>query len=333
VLGLEFASRRSAVLAPERLPRTLRLQAAGALSVAARLASDRGASESAAAGDDERRRFVSTVAHELRTPLTGLSGYLDLLLGDRSADPAIHTEFLERSRRIVESMTELVNDLLEMSRIEAGSLDLLESSFSLADILAATRDALEPVAAARGIALDVRMPSRLRTALGDRRATERIIVNLAGNAVKYSTVGGRVEVAAAFDGPVALVVVRDTGTGIPWADRERIFERFARLDKHRPLPGTGLGLPIARDLAHLMGGEIGLVSREGVGSTFCLAMPGPTHPDPATVTEALMRLLADEEAQPAPEAQPADADAGSPPSDAPGPSVIHRSGAAPANGG
>lgn len=353
MLGLDFASRRSARLAGDRLPPPLLRQAAGALTVAARLVSDHDASQSAAAGDDERRRFVSTVAHELRTPLTGLSGYLDLLLEDRGADPAIRTEFLERCRRIVESMAELVNDLLELSRIEAGSLDLADESISLAEVLVAARDALEPVAASAGVAMDVRVPSRLRAARGDRRAAQRIVLNLVGNAVKYTPAGGRVEVEAIFDGPAALVVVRDTGPGIPESERDRVFERFARLDLHRPMPGTGLGLPIARDLACLMGGDIGLASRLGVGSTFCLALPGPTRPDPEVVAMTLARVVADESTRLAATPAPPDADAadaaeaagavdtgraedaggaaeaGSPPSQPSAARVIHRSGRAP----
>jgi signal transduction histidine kinase len=326
VLGLEFASRRTARLAADRLPPTLLRQAAGALSVATRIVSDRDVSRSAAAGDEERKRFVSTVAHELRTPITGLSGYLDLLLDDRGADPAIRAEFLERSRRIVESMGELVNDLLEMSRIEAGSLELAVAPFPLADVLADARDALEPIAASAGVDLDVRLPSRLRAARGDRRAAARIVLNLVSNAVKYTPAGGRVEVEAIFDGPVALVAVRDTGEGIPEPERERVFERFARLDRHRPLPGTGLGLPIARELASLMGGDIGLASVVGVGAVFCLALPGPTRPDTATVAAALARVVADEAARLGRSTPPpAAADAGSPPSGPSGPRVIHRS--------
>jgi signal transduction histidine kinase len=324
VLGLDFASRRSALLASDRLPVPLLRQAAGAIAVAIRLASDHDAARGAAAGDDERRRFVSTVAHELRTPLTGLSGYLDLLLEDRGADPSIRAEFLERSRRIVESMGELVNDLLEMSRIESGSLALASASFPLADILVAALDALEPVAAAAGVDLSVRVPSRMRAAHGDRRAAERIVLNLVGNAVKYTPAGGRVDVEAVFDGPAALVIVRDTGPGIPESEQERVFERFARLDRHRPMPGTGLGLPIARDLARLMGGDIGLASREGVGSAFCLTLPGPAGLAPDAVAAVLRRVVAVELTRLA--SSPDPAGAGSPPSHTSGPGVIHRSG-------
>jgi signal transduction histidine kinase len=192
-------------------------------------------------------------------------------------------------------MAELVNDLLEVSRIEAGSIELSETTVPLADVLVAARDQVEPTAVARGVGLAIRPPSRLRVAFGDRRAIERIVVNLVGNAVKYTESGGRVDVDVAPDGLVALVVVRDTGAGIAPEDRGRVFERFARLDRHRSLPGTGLGLSIARDLSRLMGGDIGLASRPGAGSAFILALPGPTRPDPAAVAAALARAVVAEQ--------------------------------------
>jgi signal transduction histidine kinase len=295
LVGLDLRSARIAARVGERLPLILREQAAGFLVIATRVAD--GARERArtSAAEVERRRFVSTVAHELRTPLTGLSGYLDLLLADPLADPAIREEFIERSRRIVESMAELVNDLLEVSRIEAGSIELSEGTVPLADVLVAARDQIEPVAAGRAVELAIRPPSRLRVAFGDRRAIERIVVNLVGNAVKYTEPGGHVDVDVAPDGTVALIVVRDTGSGIAPEDRERVFERFARLDRHRSLPGTGLGLPIARDLARLMGGDIALASQPGAGSAFVLALPGPTRPDAVTVAAALERAVVGEQ--------------------------------------
>ncbi|MCU0505184.1 MAG: HAMP domain-containing histidine kinase [Chloroflexi bacterium] len=295
LIGLDLRSGRAAARVGERLPLILREQAAGFLVIATRVADGTRERARASAAETERRRFASTVAHELRTPLTGLAGYLDLLLADPLADPAIREEFIERSRRIVESMAELVNDLLEVSRIEAGSLELSEGTVPLADVLVAARDQLEPVAAVRGVGLAIRPPSRLRVAFGDRRAIERIVVNLVGNGVKYTEEGGRVDVDVAPDGTVALVVVRDTGAGIAPEERARVFERFARLDRHRSLPGTGLGLSIARDLARLMGGDIGLASRPGVGSAFILALPGPTRPDAAAVGAALERAVAGEQ--------------------------------------
>ncbi len=295
LIGLDFRNTRAASRAGERLPLILREQAAGFLVIATRVADSTRERARAAAAEGERRRFASTVAHELRTPLTGLAGYLDLLLADPLADPAIREEFIERSRRIVESMAELVNDLLEVSRIEAGSIELSEGTVPLADVLVAVRDQVEPVAASRGVDLSIRPPSRLRVAFGDRRAVERIVVNLVGNAVKYTGPGGHVDVDVAPDGMVALVVVRDNGAGIAPEDRARVFERFARLDHHRSLPGTGLGLPIARDLARLMDGDIGLASQPGVGSAFVLALPGPTRPDAAAVAAALERAVAAEQ--------------------------------------
>jgi signal transduction histidine kinase len=295
LIGLDLRSARAAARASERLPQILREQAAGFLILATRVADGARERTRTTSAEVERRRFASTVAHELRTPLTGLAGYLDLLLADPLVDSAIREEFIERSRRIVESMTELVNDLLEVSRIEAGSVELSSGTVPLADVLTAVRDLVEPVAAGRGVGLAIRPPSRLRVAFGDRRAVERIAVNLVSNAVKYTEPGGRVDVDVAPDGMVALVVVRDTGSGIAPEDRPRVFERFARLDRHRSLPGTGLGLPIARDLAHLMGGDIGLASRPGTGSAFVLALPGPTRPDATAVATALERAVAAEQ--------------------------------------
>lgn len=294
VIGLDLRSARAAARAGERLPEILREQAAGFLLISVRVADAARQRAHDAAADVERNRFASTVAHELRTPLTGLGGYLDLLLADPSGDQAIRAEFLERSRRIVDSMTELVNDLLEVSRIEAGSIELTVGPVPLADVLAAVREQIEPVAAATEVSLQIHQPSRLRVANGDRRAIERIAVNLVGNAVKYAEPGGHVEVDSALDGPVALMTVRDTGSGIEPEDQARIFERFTRLARHRAMSGTGLGLPIARDLARLMGGEIGLASVVGSGTTFVLALPGPTRPDPGAVAAALDRAVAAE---------------------------------------
>ncbi len=295
LIGLDLRSARAAARAGERLPQILREQAAGFLILATRVADGARERTRTTSVEVERRRFASTVAHELRTPLTGLGGYLDLLLADPLGDPVIREEFIERSRRIVESMTELVNDLLEVSRIEAGSIELSEGTVPLADVLTAVRDQLEPVATGRGVDLAIRPPSRLRVAFGDRRAVERVVVNLVSNAVKYTEPGGRVDVDVAPDGMVALVIVRDTGSGIPPEDRPRVFERFARLDRHRSLSGTGLGLPIARDLAHLMDGDIGLASQPGAGSAFVLALPGPTRPDATAVAAALERAVAAEQ--------------------------------------
>ncbi len=266
-----------------------------ALSIASSRAADDRERAELRARDAERTRFVSMVAHELRTPLTGLGGYLDLLLDGRVTDPGVEREFLERSRRMTEGMAELVGDLLEMSRIEAGSLGLTIAPFSLAEACSHVLDVLMPIADAAGLRLARALPPRLRPATGDRRRVEQIVTNLVANAIKYTPRGGLVELEARAGPAASFVMVRDDGPGITIQDRARIFEPFVRLDGHERITGTGLGLPIARDLARAMRGDLGAASVAGTGSTFVLALPGAAQRDPDAITAALAAVLEVEE--------------------------------------
>jgi signal transduction histidine kinase len=295
VLGFEFDSPAKAGRLEERLPEGLARHAGVALAVAtAQLAVEREATM-LQARDAERDRFVSTVAHELRTPLTGLRGYLDLIIDGKVDDPAVEREFLARSRAIVGSMAELVGDLLELSRLESGTLELEIAPFSVAEAAGHVAASLLPIAIEGDIHLATDLPPRLRSATGDRRRVEQILTNLAGNALKFTPAGGTVEVVATFDGPVAVMVVRDDGPGVEPADRSRIFERFERLAAHEAVAGTGLGLPIARDLARQMGGDLDVASVPGSGSAFVLVLAGPTPVGEDALAAALDRALADEE--------------------------------------
>ena len=296
-VALGFSFRRAADVehVADRLPPTMARHAAVALSlVTSQLATER---ELAAlrAREAERTTFVSTVAHELRTPLTGLRGYLELILGGQVDDPAVERDFLERSRSIVGSMGELVGDLLELSKLESGTLGLEIGPFSLAEAGGQVAAGLLPIAIERGIHLTTALPPRLRVATGDRRRVEQILTNLAANALKFTPSGGHVEIEAGFDGLVAVVTVRDDGAGIPDDDRARIFERFHRMAGHERITGTGLGLPIARDLARRMDGDLDVASVPGAGSGFILVLPGPADVAPDLVSTALARALAREE--------------------------------------
>jgi signal transduction histidine kinase len=287
-LGFSFREPVQAEVLAERLPPALARHAAVALTlVTEALATERELSGLRTA-DIERARFVSTVAHELRTPLTGLSGYLELILAGRVADADIQREFLERGRAIVGSMAALVDDLLEVSRLESGTLALELGPFSVADALNAVSAGLLPIALDRGVDLRVSAPPRLRSATGDRRRFEQIVTNLAANAIKFA--GGRpVELAGRFEGAIAVIAVRDEGEGIADEDRRRIFERFYRMADHAPITGTGLGLPIARDLARAMGGELEAASVPAAGSSFVLVLPGPAGAIPAAAIAGAMR--------------------------------------------
>jgi signal transduction histidine kinase len=294
-LGFDFADAQSAEQLPAMLPPTMARHAAVALAlVTEQLILERELATLRASAT-ERSGFISTVAHELRTPLTGLSGYLDLILGDKVADKAVEREFLERGRQIVDSMGELVGDLLELSRLEAGSLRLELTQFSVAEAVGRVAAGLHPIALERQIELVSSMPPRLRAATGDPRRVEQVITNIVANALKFTASGRRVELAAWFDGMVALIAVRDEGPGIAPDDRARVFERFYRMAAHERITGTGLGLSIARELARAMGGDLEVASVPGSGSSFVLALPGPAPMDAAAVDATLARVLLAEE--------------------------------------
>jgi signal transduction histidine kinase len=295
VLGFEFDAPQPPDHLATRLPPQLARHAAVALAlVSAQLVAERELTALQAV-EAERARFVSTVAHELRTPLTGLRGYLELILGDRVDDPAVEREFLDRSRSIVDSMGELVGDLLELSRIESGSLELVHEPFSVAEAVGHVTAGLQAIAIERDVRLRTSVPGRLAAATGDRRRVEQILTNLTANALKFTPAGGSIELVGRFDGPVAVIVVRDDGGGIASEDRSRIFERFYRLAGHARITGTGLGLPIARDLARQMGGDLDVASVPSSGSAFVLVLAGPADIEPDAITETLGRALIAEE--------------------------------------
>ena len=235
------------------------------------------------AGDDERQRFVSTVAHELRTPLTGLSRLSRPHPRRAVEDRAVEREFLERGRTIVGSMAGLVGDLLELSRLESGIA--LARDPSVLGRRGASRRSMPRCSRSRWSAASTSdhgpaaAPARRARRPTARRADpheprrQRRQVRRAGRRV--------VELAGWFDGSVAVVAVRDEGAGIDADDRPRIFERFYRMAAHERITGTGLGLPIARDLARTMGGELDVASQVGGGSSFVLALPGPGVATPA----------------------------------------------------
>jgi signal transduction histidine kinase len=294
-LGFEFDEKTTSDDLKRRLPPQLARHAAVALALVTRELAAESELEELRAREAERTRFVSTVAHELRTPLTGLAGYLDLILDGKVDDPTVERDFLERSQGIVDSMNELVGDLLELSRLESGTLGLVLAPFSVAEVGTRVVERLEPLALRRGIRLTTTLPPRLRSATGDRRRVEQVLTNLVGNSLKFAATGSEVEIRGWFDGPVALLAVRDEGAGIAPDDRRRIFDRFFRVSGHEPVTGTGLGLPIARELAREMDGELDVASVPGSGSSFVLALPGPTPLQSDEVAAVMARALAVEE--------------------------------------
>lgn len=222
-----------------------------------------------------RRDFVANVSHELKTPLTAIVGFAETLLTGALEDPQHSRHFLEVIREHARRMARLVDDLLDLSRMEAGRLVLHWEEVSLAELLREAVEAIRVPATQAGLQVHLRCPELLVRC--DPERLLQILRNLLDNALRYTPAGGRIDVTAVADleQQRAIVTVADTGIGIPADQLDRIFERFYRLDaaRARAHHGTGLGLSIARHLVEALGGRIWVESQEGSGSRFSFTVP------------------------------------------------------------
>jgi two-component system, OmpR family, sensor histidine kinase SenX3 len=225
--------------------------------------------------DAVRTDFVANISHELKTPV-GAMTILAETLAD-SDDPAIVQRLSSKIVREAERLANMIDDLLELSRIELGG-EAVREVVAAGLVMAEAVERVRPLAERRDITLHAREPSGRLKLLGDRRQLVSALGNLVENAVKYSETGGEVEVRAATSGSWIDLTVIDHGIGIPTRDLERVFERFYRVDRarSRETGGTGLGLAIVRHVATNHGGRVTVQSVEGEGSTFVLRIPiGP----------------------------------------------------------
>ena len=223
--------------------------------------------------------FLATMSHELRTPLNAIGGYVQLLaMGLHGPITEAQREALDRIDRSERHLLRLVNDVLNLARIESGRVEYRVERVSLAEVVAVVMPMVEPQLSAAGIraAVDV---AESAVARADREKVEQVLLNLLSNASKFTPDGGEVSVDAVelphLDGRRIALRVRDTGVGIP-ADRlTQVFEPFVQVDasRARQKQGTGLGLAISRDLARGMGGDLTVESVLGAGSTFTLTLP------------------------------------------------------------
>jgi two-component system, sensor histidine kinase and response regulator len=244
----------------------------------------RAALAAAYAANQATRQFLTMMSHELRTPIQAIMGYAELLLagpGDSlTPDQAADVQTIQRG---ASRLVALVKQMLDLSRLEAGQVELTVEPVDLTRVLEEVRQDVAPQAVAAGVALGIELPTELPPVLADEMGVRQILLNLVGNALKF-TEAGEVSVSAdVADGEVA-VTVRDTGIGIPPDVLDYIFEEFRQADSGmtRRHDGVGLGLNIARKLAEQQGGRISATSQPGFGSVFTLHLPAATPRGPGT---------------------------------------------------
>jgi signal transduction histidine kinase/ActR/RegA family two-component response regulator len=272
---------------------------------AAALAVAKAKEAEAAAANAAKSSFLATMSHEIRTPLNGVLGMAQAMEAD-ALSPAQRAR-LTVIRNAGQTLLAILNDVLDLSKIEAGKLDLEAIEFDIEAVLAGVEAAFAPLAAAKGLALVTEVaPAGAGAYLGDPTRLRQILYNLVSNAVKF-TDEGQVTIRADRDGDGLRVVVADTGVGVPADQMDGLFVKFTQADAAiaRRHGGTGLGLAICRELAELMGGRIRAESELGRGSRFSLELPlpwiGAARPPPAAQAEGAaptrlsLRLLAAED--------------------------------------
>ena len=222
-----------------------------------------------------RQDFVANVSHEFRTPLTAIQGFAETLLGGALDDPGNRRRFVEIIREHATRLARLTEDLLKLSRIEAGQLKLEFRPVSVTQLIESCVETAQLKAVPRRLSLDVRLPEELPPVRGDANSLQEVLQNLLDNALQYTPAGGKIEVSALCSDGRVVVTVADTGIGIPQVEQERIFERFYRVDaaRSREAGGTGLGLSIARHIMEAHGGRLWVESAVGEGSRFHFSIP------------------------------------------------------------
>jgi signal transduction histidine kinase/DNA-binding response OmpR family regulator len=227
--------------------------------------------------DELKTSFLSNMSHEFRTPLNSILALSQILLertdGELTSEQEVQVGFI---RKGAESLLELVNDLLDLAKIEAGKIDVQPVEFAVTSLFSALRGMLRPLLVGESVRLVFEEPDAVPILFADESKVSQVLRNFIANALKF-TERGEVRVSAHWndtDNTVTFAVA-DTGIGIAEADRERIFDEFTQLENpaQRNFKGTGLGLPLCRKLARLMGGTIELTSEVGIGSTFSLVLP------------------------------------------------------------
>ena len=222
-----------------------------------------------------KSEFLANMSHELRTPLNAILGYTELILDNIYGDvPEKIQEVLERLEKSGRHLLGLINDVLDLSKIEAGQLTLSLNEYSMGEVIQTVFTSVEALATEKKLELKVKVPKDLTTGKGDEQRIAQVLLNLLGNAIKF-TEEGEVQVEAGVSNETFLISVSDSGPGLSEADQKKIFEEFHQADgsSTRAKGGTGLGLSISKKIIDMHGGRIWVESTPGKGSTFRFTLP------------------------------------------------------------
>ncbi|RMH70079.1 MAG: response regulator [Gemmatimonadetes bacterium] len=251
--------------------------------------------------DELKTDFLSTVTHELRTPLTSIKAFVEILMANPQETPENRADFLQIIRQETDRLTALVNDLLDLSKITAGKMTWNKELVSIPTLIEGAVTVIRPLSDSKNITLDIQISDDLPGTFADKNRLIQVLTNLLSNAIKFTEPGGRIRVRAYqtvdvqglgdredhYDKRIVISVI-DDGIGIPPPYRTAIFEKFKQVKEHinDRVQGTGLGLPICKEIVEHHGGHIWVESEEGKGSTFSFTLPiltqldeTPTEPD------------------------------------------------------
>ena len=225
--------------------------------------------ETAAQRESTRKDFIANASHELKTPVTAIQGITETLLEDVSMDEETRQQFLQKANGQSIRLSQLISDLLALSRLESSGADSFEN-VDLKEIIEDSCNVLQPFAKEKALSLSVQCPEAKVIVSGDEKSLSQLIINLLDNAIKYTPEGGKITVQLTIDNESAIIEVEDSGIGIEPAEQQRVFERFYSVDKarSRTLGGTGLGLSIVKHVVMRHQGHIVLESSSGQGSLF-----------------------------------------------------------------
>ena len=220
-----------------------------------------------------RREFVANVSHELRTPLASIKAATEVLQGGAMMKKAMADEFLGRVNAEVDNLTQLIQRLTDLSSVESGKAGLVMEPLDIGQAVGGVVDRLRPQAERQEISLDMEFPPDVPKVHADPVAVDEVLLNLVGNAIKYTPLQGSIRVTARLSEEMVEVTVEDTGEGVHPDHLPHIFERFYKADRSRASEGLGLGLALARHLVQAHGGRIWAESTLGKGSAFHFTVP------------------------------------------------------------